>query len=153
MEITPQKDEPIIEIIARAIIVDKNSEKILFCAPKNESYFYLPGGHIEFGETATIALARELKEETGEEISPSKFSFVGTNENLFTQNEKFHHEINLYFHLDGVFSSEQKIISKEDNIIFLWISISELSHYRILPESIIDMIKKWQEGSNNIWQQ
>ena len=41
----------------------------------------------------------------------------------------------------------------EDNIIFLWISISELSHYRILPESIIDMIKKWQEGSNNIWQQ
>ena len=68
-----------IELAVRAIIINKN--KILLCQLKNSRYYFLPGGHIEFGETAENSLHRELKEEFGAAIIDSKV--IGLVENFF----------------------------------------------------------------------
>ena len=52
-----------IETIARGVcIVDG---RLLLCKAKGGSTTYLPGGHIEFGETGRQALVREMQEGTG----------------------------------------------------------------------------------------
>ncbi|MDD3607942.1 MAG: NUDIX domain-containing protein, partial [Candidatus Moranbacteria bacterium] len=49
------------EICSRAIII--KNRKILLPKPKDENWYFFPGGHVEFGEKAEDALRRELKEE------------------------------------------------------------------------------------------
>ena len=124
-----------IDVIARAIILDETGEKMLFCAPKNKSYYYLPGGHIEFGETARKALKRELSEETGIKTDETHFTFLGSDENIFLQSGEKQHEVNFYFKVDSVFPAKESL-SKEGHIIFSWIPVSELSQFPILPETV-----------------
>ncbi len=125
-----------IEFIARAIVLDEEGKKMLFCAPKDKRYYYLPGGHIEFTETAKKALRRELLEETGIKTTDGQFAFTGTGENTFTQKGQQRHEVNLYFTTDKLFSGKEEVLAKEEHIVFSWIPLSEISQFRILPESL-----------------
>ena len=52
-----------IETIARGVCVVDG--RLLLCKAKGGRTTYLPGGHIEFGETGREALVREMREETG----------------------------------------------------------------------------------------
>ena len=49
--------------ITRAIIL--SNDCLLLCKQKQGNYTFLPGGHIELGESATQALKREINEEIG----------------------------------------------------------------------------------------
>ena len=84
-----------IETIARGVCVVDG--KILLCRAKGGTTTYLPGGHIEFGETGRQALVREIKEELGLESSTG--AFLGVVENSFIQHGKPHAEINLVYQL------------------------------------------------------
>lgn len=132
-----------IEIIARAIILDNGGKKILFCAPKSLDHFYLPGGHIEFGETAESALVRELFEETGADASEAEFLFAGTDENIFTQENIQHHEINIYFEVRGVFSGNEEVPSSEEELSFRWVPLSEIFDSPVFPERIKQSLSEW----------
>lgn len=48
-----------------AVIIAKHEGKLLWCRHKDRDTWEVPGGHIEPGETAIEAAARELQEETG----------------------------------------------------------------------------------------
>lgn len=48
-----------------AVIIAKHEGKLLWCRHKARDTWEVPGGHIEPGETAIEAAARELQEETG----------------------------------------------------------------------------------------
>ena len=50
-----------IEVIARGVCVAGG--RVLLCRAKGGSSTYLPGGHVEFGETGREALVREMREE------------------------------------------------------------------------------------------
>jgi ADP-ribose pyrophosphatase YjhB (NUDIX family) len=64
--------------------------------PKTKQRFYRPlGGSIEFGETASQAVIRELQEELGVELNePKKLGFL---ENIFTYDGEPGHEIVIVF--------------------------------------------------------
>jgi 8-oxo-dGTP diphosphatase len=48
-----------------AVIIAKHGGKLLWCRHRERTTWEVPGGHIEEGETAIEAAARELQEETG----------------------------------------------------------------------------------------
>ncbi|MCX6736259.1 MAG: NUDIX domain-containing protein [Candidatus Parcubacteria bacterium] len=138
------------EVIARAIILDEEKKRVLFCSPKDKHYYYLPGGHIEFTETAKKALRRELLEETGVKTTDVQFAFAGTSENTFIQKGQPRHEINLYFTADKITLGE-KMPSKEEHILFSWLPLSEISRFPILPESIKRKCEELAKGSAVSW--
>ena len=84
-----------IETIARGVCVKDG--KVLLCYPKDRSYSYLPGGHIEFGETGREALVREMKEETG--LDATAGDLLGVVESQFVQKGEKHCEINLIYEM------------------------------------------------------
>ena len=88
-------EEKHIETIARGVCVKDG--KVLLCLPKDRSYSYLPGGHIEFGETGREALVREMKEETGRDATAG--GLLGVVESSFVQKGERHCEINLIYEM------------------------------------------------------
>ena len=119
-----------IETIARGVCVKDG--KLLLCRAKGGKSTYLPGGHIEFGETGREALVREVKEELGVESSTG--AFLGALENSFMQNGKPHAEINLVYELElADDASGGNPVSCEDWIEFVWHDLDDLDSANLLP--------------------
>lgn len=95
---TPQFIRPL------AICVFRYNGKILVCegidSVKKEIFYRPAGGMIEFGEKAEDALRREIREETGEEIT--NIEYLGLLENIFTYEGKPGHEIILIYDAEFV---------------------------------------------------
>lgn len=116
-----------IESIARGIFIREG--KILLCRAKGSSTSYLPGGHIEFGETGRAALKREMREEMG--VDAKIGSFRGVVENSFMQKGKPHSEINLVYDME--FEGSDDAQSVEGWIEFLWCPLENLKDANVLP--------------------
>lgn len=123
-----------IETIARGLV--RSGGRVLLCKSVKHGYHYLPGGHIEFGEPARAALARELREECGldSEIGP----LLVTEEQVFTQNGKNRHEITLIFRVDRLGPAPampDEVPSSEDHIAFVWVDVAAIPDLAVYPES------------------
>lgn len=129
-------DEPNrIETIARGICVADG--KILLCKPRKGGYTYLPGGHIEFGETGRVALEREIREEMG--VSASATDFLGVVEDTFVQDGVPHAEINLVYRLE--FPVRPSAVAKEDWIAFEWRDLADLDGANLLPSEMLPFVR------------
>ncbi len=119
------------------------SGNVILCKLKDKSWHFLPGGHVENGESAKEALKRELREELGiKNIDIS--SFVGICENLFVHHkDKLQHEVNIIFEVN---LPTDDIKSKEDHIEFIATKEKDLKKQIILPEGIQEEIADWVES-------
>lgn len=129
-----------IETIARGVML--RAGRLLVCMPAGGGRCYLPGGHIEFGETARRALVREIAEEMGRDAAAGEF--LAVTENAFVQNGHPHCEINLVFALDipGL-TPENDPAATEDWIRFRWVPLDRLAEANLLPAHLIDDIPRW----------
>jgi len=125
-----------IENIARGVCV--RDGKVLLCRPRGGSYSYLPGGHIEFGETSREALVREMREETGRPASADYL--LGVVESSFEQKGKRHCEISLVYSM-SVEGELSTISAQEDWIEFVWWPVDELEAANMLPPEMRKYIK------------
>ena len=115
-----------IETIARGVCVKDG--KVLLCRGKGQPSTYLPGGHIEFGETGAEALVREMKEETGLDSTAGKL--VGVVENSFLQHGERHCEINLVYEMAV---EDRAVVAQENWIEFEWRAVGDLDAANLLP--------------------
>lgn len=118
----------------------------------NIPFFYLPGGHVEFKESASQAVVRELNEETGYRAQPKRFlgfiehswSFSGDDVCCHT------HEINLIFEVDvpGL-NSSSAVGQKEEHVAFKWVSLRDLDTIDLRPTPLKLIIPEWLAQEKN----
>ncbi|MDX1960927.1 MAG: NUDIX hydrolase [Leptospiraceae bacterium] len=120
-----------------AIIQDDNGNILFIKQKKNKKdYWLLPGGGIEFGESAESALARELKEELELEIENPEF--VCLSENIDPEGNR--HLLQLVFKTK-VKSGTPNIPKNETVVLdFKFFSLEELQTIEIRPD-IKDFLK------------
>ncbi len=109
---------------------------------KDEIYFRPIGGGIEFGETSTQAIAREVFEEIQQQIRKSRL--LGVLENLFTFDGQQGHEIVFVYEaefIDPHIYKQHHIQGCETNghtYIAQWLSREQiaLNQYPVYPKGI-----------------
>lgn len=127
-----------IEIIARGLLVHQG--RVLLCKNLKHGYFYLPGGHVEFTESASVALKREMIEECGQSVETGPLLL--TTEQVFRGPKRMRHEINLVFHMEqlgGKSTPPDSVPSMEDKIDFEWVELAQLHETDFRP----DELKAW----------
>lgn len=124
------------ELIVRALIV--RDRKILVCQTLGRDYYFLPGGHVEFGENMREALRRELFEEMGAVVKGAEF--IGGVENLFTQDGVQKHEVSFVFLTE---IDLWDIKSRENHVSFYWFTMDEFVENNIAPAALKDAVLSW----------
>lgn len=138
-----------IHVIARGFLIHNNV--VILCRVKGSQSFFLPGGHIEDGESAQSALIRELGEEMG--TNDYRISdFLGVCENIFfVKEDVLQHEINLVFKVET--SDNFKMDTKEDHIEFLGMKKEELKNCKILPTQLKDGLLEWLDTGKQFFKE
>ena len=130
----------LIEVIARAVCIREGC--ILLCHGKGKANTYLPGGHIEYNESAEEALIRELVEELGQKAKIRYF--LGAVEHTFTSKGKRCCEINLVFQVDiPSIADSTHPRSCEDHIEFLWHPLNKLDTSKLEPFVLTKVVPAW----------
>jgi len=127
------KFKNITELIIRLII--KKEGKVLLCRNKKMGHYFLPGGHVEFGDTLRETIYKEMNEELGlKENNIVNISFEKYLENSYLDKDEKHCELNMIF--EAELRDEIEIKSREDHIDFEWLDINETSDINLLPKGI-----------------
>jgi 8-oxo-dGTP pyrophosphatase MutT (NUDIX family) len=129
-----------VEVIARGVCVVDG--QVLLCHGKTASLTYLPGGHVEFRETARQALVREIKEELGRDAEAGRF--LGCCEHAFVQKGAPHAEINLIFELTipGL-APGAPVEAAEAWIGFRWQPQDKLDEAALEPAPLRKLVAEW----------
>jgi len=134
-----------IEFIARGLLV--RGDQSLLCRDVKHGYSYLPGGHVEFGESAEQALAREFMEEAAVEVSVGRPVLVA--ELRFVQRGRERHEVTIVFHVEQ--SPERAVTSVEPGIEFWWVGRAALSTASLRPAIVRPWLEGWRTGDPIAW--
>ena len=149
----PTQDQPDrIEIIARGLMVSGGA--VLLCRDRKHGHAYLPGGHVEPGELAAAALARELQEEAGlGDVTIGRCLRV--EEQRFMQRGTPRHELSIVFHVelpDRLSGVQPPIAALEPQLAFEWAPINQLDDACLLPASIAQWIRRGVDLDKTCWQ-
>jgi 8-oxo-dGTP diphosphatase len=128
-----------IELIVRIII--KRGGKILFCKcnRRDQGHYFLPGGHVEFGEYFVDTIYKELNEEIGlEKNQISNIKYKDFSENIYEEFGVKRQELNMIFTAD--IDDGLEIKSREGHIDFEWVEMSEIQNVKFLPKDIISKL-------------
>ncbi|HLR24314.1 MAG TPA: NUDIX hydrolase [Fodinibius sp.] len=106
-----------------------------------------PGGEVEFGESLKEAVKREFAEETKVRVQVHGLLHV---EELI---RKEFHAVECYFEVsriagepelgsDPELEDHKQLLQKVD-----WLPISDLSHFKVVPQRLVSKLKDWENRS------
>lgn len=127
---------------ARAVIISDN--QILFMRDKSYSreYLSLPGGGIEFKESVSAALKRELKEEIGTSLPLGRF--LGCFEQHFIHETLGDiHDLSFIFLIQISNLEKAQIKSQEARYECVWIDLDKLKTVDLVPKELATLLPTW----------
>lgn len=130
---------PTIEVIARGVLVSENH--LLLANSSSGAYTYLPGGHVELGESVEEALNREWQEELGCNCEIQRF--LGCVESRYVDHKEghMHHEYSFVFLVSCKSLHFSKPLPKiEENLTFCWHSLEKLAMAKLRPRRLVDWL-------------
>jgi 8-oxo-dGTP diphosphatase len=125
--------------------------RVLLARAKGHRNTFLPGGHIEFGESAKDALKREVLEELGLTCEIGKF--IGVVEHTWLKKGILNCELNQLFEASSYdLNSTQPLTSNEPHLEFIWCDIDALDAYNLQPYPLRNIIKRYSNGTKDaVW--
>jgi 8-oxo-dGTP diphosphatase len=133
------------EIIARAVI-RRDGQLLLARQLAEPSWWFLPGGHVEPGESVERALVREIAEELGTDARIH--GLLGVVENRYSDGGGTHHELNLVFE---VAVGDTELVSKEEHLEFCWLSLARVAAADVRPSALSDAILATGDDEVPFW--
>jgi 8-oxo-dGTP diphosphatase len=140
-----------IHVLSRGVVIDQGH--ILLCKTMDLeiSFYFLPGGHVEHGESAEQSLLREFVEEAGIKCRVKRllgcleFSFEPGHSSIC-----HNHEYNFIFEVE----SDQlkfgiEIPQYEKHIKLMWLPLDQLSKIDFRAEPLRHLIPKWLASTEN----
>lgn len=122
-----------IEFIGRGVLLD--GSRVLLCQNRKHGYLYLPGGHVDFLESAAQAVEREFLEECGVAVKSGSLALVS--EGTFPTKKRWHHEVNLVFHVEPRTAlNPKRVKSLEEEIAFIWTELAAVPDLDIRPTAV-----------------
>jgi len=134
-----------IHVLSRAVIIDKDN--ILLCKTLDlaTNFYFLPGGHVEHGESVETALLRELVEETGAKCKIKKF--LGFLEYSFEPGHSstcHNHEYNFVFEVESdLLRIGYKMPQLETHIELIWMPLDKLQEIDFRAKPLRELIPEW----------
>jgi ADP-ribose pyrophosphatase YjhB (NUDIX family) len=127
-----------IHILARAVI--RQDGHILLAHCIGASNTFLPGGHVEHGETLSHAIHRELLEEFAKPCIVH--SYLGAIEHAFHLQNDLQHEINHFFRVSvqGL-NALDAIQSCEPHLRFVWQPLNRLAEANLQPYPLVHLLE------------
>jgi ADP-ribose pyrophosphatase YjhB (NUDIX family) len=133
---------------ARAVIYSNG--KFLAVRNKDHSHSFLPGGHVEIGESATVALEREMLEECGRKIEIK--GYLGAIESAWEKNDSREWEITHFFQAEiPDLETNPNVVPFEDGFDVIWITPEEFEEMNFLPMPLRELLIAWANGDKKIW--
>jgi 8-oxo-dGTP pyrophosphatase MutT (NUDIX family) len=137
-----------IRVVVRGVILV--NAHILVARSKGATNTFLPGGHVDFGESLPAALIRELFEEVGLCIQVS--DYLGMVEHQWVENNRHRHQINHVFAASLPSGHTLPTLkSREDHLEFFWVLFSELSQRNLMPPPLIKLIEQFIKGDRALF--
>jgi 8-oxo-dGTP diphosphatase len=151
-----------IHVLSRAVIFDQGHILLAYnpkrdphsCNKLNKRFYYLPGGHVEFQESAQNALLREIQEEIGHTATIEKF--LGVIEHAWhTDRACCHtHECSFIFkvHMPQI-KHNDSLSQKEDHVALQWFAIKDLDSIDLQPYVLKKALPDWANNAseNVLW--
>jgi 8-oxo-dGTP pyrophosphatase MutT (NUDIX family) len=136
------------EYLVRGIIFA--DDRVLLVRQKDGKHTFLPGGHVESGESAEAALVREIAEELGK--ASTVRTLVGAVENAWVDEGTPIHEINLVFEAEvpGI-DPDRPPEAKEPHLEFLWADLSSLDKLNLQPVPLRACLRNMEQGYRGFW--
>lgn len=120
--------------IVRGVCLQAGS--ILLAWHKKREYYFLPGGHIEPGESASAALKRECDEEMG--LAVTSGDFLCLFEHSWQNGDVIQHEMTSIFAMTC--GEGRHPLSRVPHLEFRWVPIAQIPTLRFLPSQLSGII-------------
>ena len=139
-----------IHVLSRAVIIDDGH--ILLCKTLDlqSNFYFLPGGHVEHGESVEKALLRELLEESGAVCTIKRL--LGCLEHSFEPGRLstcHNHEYNFIFEVTSdSLKKNNQIPQLEEHIQLMWIPLYQIAEIAFFPELLKTLIPNWLNSSD-----
>jgi nucleoside triphosphatase len=141
----PEYDTEYPEPVTGALILNEDDEIFLMKSPKWNGQYLVPGGHVEKGENIEDCVKREIKEETGLEVSDIEFVTI-----LEGMPESFERDTHFIFLNYSCRAENQEVeLDQREAVEHLWIDPEEALESDLeVNDSTEDFIEEFLEKNS-----